>query len=115
MFFQLFTHSVNLLLHRIKLCSSRNLISHTQKFSDAAVILALALFKRYTWEQGARLDCWILVFPPIRHVLTFGVAFLINFLSSSAFLGFRKALEQDAMFFSKEKFKTCERFDFLAY
>ena len=66
MFFQLFTHAVNLLLHRIKLCSSRNLISHTQKFSDAAVILALALFKRYTWEQGARLDCWILVFPPIR-------------------------------------------------
>ena len=113
MFFQLFTHLVNLLLHRIKLCSSRNLISHTQKFSDAAVILALAVFKRYTCKQGARLDCWILVFPPIRlfqkkfskttlllHVLTFGVAFSINFLSSSAFLGFRKALEQDDMSFS---------------
>ena len=27
----------------------------------------------------------------------FGVAFSINFLTSSAFLGFRKALEQDAM------------------
>ena len=27
----------------------------------------------------------------------FGVLFSINFLSSSAFLGFRKALEQDAM------------------
>ena len=32
-------------------------------------------------------------------MLTFGVAFSINFLSSSAFLGFRKALEQDAMSF----------------
>ena len=33
------------------------------------------------------------------HVLTFKVTFSINFLSSSAFLGFRKALEQDAMSF----------------
>ena len=121
MFFQLFTHSVNLLLQKIKLCYSRNLIIHTQKFTDAAVgsdpfnqssnrsdrekrstskggpvfsklfrldrtdplgfgpkfpeisvewitpvMLALAVFKRYACEQGARLDCWILVFPPIR-------------------------------------------------
>ena len=33
-------------------------------------------------------------------LVDFGVLFSINFLSSSAFLGLRKALEQDAMFSS---------------
>ena len=45
----------------------------------------------------------------------FGVAFSINFLSSSAFLGFQKALEQDAISSSVsiEKFKTRVRLYFL--
>ena len=47
----------------------------------------------------------------------FGIAFSIKFLFSSAFLGFRKALEQDAMSssVSTRKYKTRVRFDFLAY
>ena len=43
MFFFKITHAVNLLLHKIKLCSFTNLIS--QKFSDSAVILAKAVSK----------------------------------------------------------------------
>ena len=41
------THAVNLLLHKIKLCSFTNLIS--QKFSDSAVILAKAVSKHQLW------------------------------------------------------------------
>ena len=52
-------------------------------------------------------------------IVDFGVPFSINFLSSSAFLGFRKALEEDAMSSSVsvvrrlESFETRVRFDFL--
>ena len=45
MFFQI-THAVNLLLQKIKLCSFTSLIS--QKFSDTAVILDIAVSKRCT-------------------------------------------------------------------
>ena len=111
--------------------SSTNLIS--QKFSDSAVIVAIsvsrALHFRLVSCEGARLDCWIFVFPTFLHStksftdhfvtarVDFGIAFSIKFLSSSAFLGFRKALEQDAMSssVSRRKYKTRVRFDFLAY
>ena len=52
-------------------------------------------------------------------IVDFGVPFSINFLSSSAFLGFRKALEQDAISPSVsvvrrlENFSTRVRFDLL--
>ena len=46
----------------------------------------------------------------------FGIAFSIKFLSSSALLGFRKALKEDTMSSSvEEKLKKSVRFDFLAY
>ena len=55
-------------------------------------------------SEGGRLDCWIFVAPtilPFLNIFTarvdFGIAFSIKFLSSSALLGFSKALEQDAM------------------
>ena len=47
MFFQTNTRR-NLLLQKIKLCSFTNLIS--QKFSDTAVILAIAVSKRCTQD-----------------------------------------------------------------
>ena len=42
------TLAVNLLLHKIKLCSFTNLIS--QKLSDSAVILAIEVSKRCTQD-----------------------------------------------------------------
>ena len=55
--------------------------------------------------QYARLEYWIFVYLPenffndyfFTALVDFGVPFSINFLSSSKFWGFRKALEQDAM------------------
>ena len=50
-------------------------------------------------------------------LVDFGVPFSINFLSSSAFLGFQKALDQDLMSSSvsvvlrMENVETCARFD----
>ena len=78
------------------------------------VILAIAVSKRCTQDlpvvntQGSSTGFF---FPTIRSaipeiffkeyffsgIVDFGVPLSINFLSSSAFLGFRKALEQDAM------------------
>ena len=42
--------------------------------------------------------------------VAFGVPFSINFLSSSGFLGFRKALEQDAMSSSVSGVRRLENF-----
>ena len=133
-FFKL-THAVNLLLQKNKLCSFTNLIS--QKFSDTAVILALAVSKRCTQDLPAVnkqhsstvfLFTYSLVIPEFFFFkeyffsgkVDFGVPFSINFLSASAFLGFRKALEQDAMPSSVsvvrkilEHFLTRVKFDFL--
>ena len=77
-----------------------------QKFSDSAVILAIAVFKRCPPD----FVYWIFGYCTIRPFrnnvfkeyffsafVDFGVPFSINFHSSSAFLGFLKALEQDAM------------------
>ena len=63
--FQLISHTVNLLLYKI---NSTNFIS--QKFSDSAVLLAIsvpmqALHFILASCEGARLDCWIFVFPII--------------------------------------------------
>ena len=110
------TYEVNSLLQKIKLFSFTNLIS--QKFSVTAVILAFAVSKRCTQDLPVVIrKAWApdFCFPTIRHSrkkikktlekksknsfsvdqLTLGVPFSINFLPSSAFLGFRK--EQDAM------------------
>ena len=77
-----------------------------QKLSDSAVILAIAVSKRCTQD----FEYWIFGYCTIRPFQNnvfkeyffsvfadFGVPFSINFHSSSTFLGFRKALEQDAM------------------
>ena len=111
--------------------SSTNLIS--QKFSDAAVIVAISVSRRCTLDlsvvkaQGS-IAGFLFSLPFCHstksftdHFVTarvdFGIAFSIKFLSSSVFLGFRKALEQDAMSssVSRRKYKTRVRFDFLAY
>ena len=109
--------------------SSTNLISQT--FSDSAVIVAISVSRRCTLDlsvvkaQGS--IAGFLFSLPFCHstksftdhfvTVDFGIAFSIKFLSSSAFLGFRKALEQDAMSssVSRRKYKTRVRFDFLAY
>ena len=101
---QLISHT-NLLLHKI---NPINFIS--QKFSDSAVIIAISaspLDLSAVKEQGSIAGfLFCLPFCHSRKNLTdhfvsahveFGIAFLIKFLSSSALLGFRKALEQDAM------------------
>mgnify|MGYP007058662167 CR=1 FL=1 len=108
MLLQLISHTVNLLLHKI---NSRNF--SRQKFSDSAVILAISVSKRCTLHssvvkaQGS--IAGFLFFLPFCHStkiftdhfvnarVNFGIAFSIKLLSSSALLGFRKALEQDAM------------------
>lgn len=95
------------------MCSSLNLMN--QKFSKSAVILAAEVSKRCILDLpvAKAQDGWIFDFPTIRPFLKkifkdqfvtsrveFGVAFSNTFLSFSAFLGFLKALEQDAMFSS---------------
>ena len=67
-------------------------------------------FKPRCDHEYARLEYWIFAYLPFGHsknkffkeyffsgIVDFWVPFSINFLSSSAFLGFRKALEQDAI------------------
>ena len=122
MLFQLISHTINLLLHKI---NTKNFIS--QKFSDSAVILAVSVSKRCTLDlsvvkaQGSIAGfLFFLPFCHSRKIFTdhfvtarveFGIAFSIKFLSSSALLGFRKALEQDAMSSSVSRRKvqnTCE-------
>ena len=119
---QLISHTINLLLHKI---NTTNFIS--QKFIDSAVILAISVSKRYTLNlsvakaQGSIAGfLFFLSFYHSRKIFTdhfvttrvvFGIAFSIKFLSSSALLGFRKALEQDAMSSSVSRRKvqnTCE-------
>ena len=87
---------------QIKLCSFTNLIS--QKFSDSAVILATAVSKRCTQDlpvvnkQGSRTYHSSMVETFVERLLFHCTCWLsIDFLSSSALLGLRKALEQDAM------------------
>ena len=124
MLFQLISHTVNLLLHKI---NRRNFIS--QKFSDSAVILAISVSKRCNLDlsvvkaQGS--IAGFLFFLPFcqysqwkfftDHIVPasveFGIPFSIKFLSSSALLGFRKALEEAAMSSSVSRRKgqnTCE-------
>ena len=126
MLLQLISHTVNLFLHKI---NSTNFIS--QKFSASAVILAISVPKRCTLNlsvakaQGsiAEFLCFLHSGIPEKFSLTifpdhfvtaridFKIAFSIKFLSSSALLGFRKALQQDAMssWVSRRKVKnTCE-------
>ena len=129
MLFQLISHTINLLLHQI---NTTNFIS--QKFSDSAVILAISVSKRCTLDlsvvkaQGSIAGfLFSLPFCHSRKIFTdhfvtarvdLGIEFSIKFLSLSALLGFRRALEQDAMSSSvivEEKIKTRARFDFLAY
>ena len=118
MFFKI-THPVNLLMHKIKLCSFTSLIS--QKFSDSAVILANSKCPSVASCEYARLEYWIFVYRPFSHcrknflrdyfftvLFDFGLPFSINFLSSSAFLGFRKALEHDTMCSSVSVVRTLE-------
>jgi len=95
--------TVNLLFHKI---NGTNFIS--QKFSDSAVILAISVSKRCTLDlsvlKAQGLIAGFLFFLPFCHSrkiftarVDFGIAFSIKFLSSSALLGFRKVLEQDAV------------------
>ena len=116
---------VNLLLQRNKLCSFTNLIS--QKFSDTAVILAIAVSKRCTQDlpvvtvlKARVLDFCLPTIRPFQknffkeyffsRIFDFGAPFSINFISSSTFLGFRKALEQDAMSSSVSVVRRLENF-----
>ena len=127
MLFQLISYTINLLLHKI---ITTNFIS--QKFSDAAVILAISVPKRCTLDlsvvkaQGS--IAGFLFFLPFCHSrknftdhfvtsrVEFGIAFSIKFLSSSALLGFRKAQTVcHVLRLVEEKFKTRVRFDFVAY
>ena len=110
MFFQNNTRS-KFTIAKIKLCSFTNLISQT--FSDTAVILPIAVSKRCTQDlpvvkrQGSSTGFLFTYHSAIpekffqRKLFHWNswlwVPFSINFLSSSAFLGFRKALKQDAM------------------
>ena len=131
MLFQLISHTVNLLLHKI---NSRHFIS--QKVSDSAVVLAISVSKRCTLDlsvvkarrRKGSIAGWLFFLPFCHsrnfftdHFLTarvdFRIAFLIKFLSYSVLLGFRKVLKQDAISssFVKEKLETCVRFDFLEY
>ena len=127
MLFQVISHTVNLLLHKI---NSTKFIS--QEFSASAVILAISVSKRCTLDLSVvkaegSIARFLFSLPLcqttknfIDHFVTarvdFGIAFSIKFLSSSAFLGFRKALEKDAMssLVSRGKYKTRVRFEFLA-
>ena len=55
--------------------------------------------------------------PFVTARVDFGIAFSLKFLSSSAFLGFRKTLQQDgrSSSVSRRKYKTRVRFNSLAY
>ena len=123
--FQLISHTVNIFFTILfaqffdKLYQSKvQWLSH-----HIGYISVQALHFRLVSCEGARLDCWIFVFPAILlfqknftdHFVTacvdFGIAFSIKFLSSSAFLGLRKGLEQDTMssLVSRTKVQnTCE-------
>ena len=103
MVFQLISHTVNLLLHK---ANSTNFIS--QKFSDSPGYISVqALHFRLVTAQGSIAGfSFFLPFCHSRNIFTnyfvtarvdYGIAFSIKFLSSSALLGFRKALEQEAM------------------
>ena len=87
MLFQLIAHTVNLNLSVSRRCT-----------------LDLSVVKAQGWIAGF---LFFLPFYHSRKIFTdhfvtarvdFGIAFSIKFLSSSALLGFRKALEQDAMY-----------------
>ena len=97
---------------RSKFSITKNLIR--QQFSDTTVILAIAVSKRCTQDlpvvtvlKARVLDFCLPTIRPFQKtffkeyffsgIVDFGVPFSINFLSYSAFLGSRKALEQDAM------------------
>ena len=98
-------------MHKIKLSSFTNLFS--QKFSDLAAILAITVYERCTQvfsvvkTQGSRTRFsffYLLAISEIffkRYFFTaradFGVAFSIKMLFSPDILGFRKALEHNAM------------------
>ena len=104
-----------------------NQFNISQTFSDTAVILAIAVSKRCTQDlpvvtvRKARvLDFCLPTIRPFQKIVfkeyffsgivDFGVPFSINFLSSSGFLGFRKALEQDAMSSSVSDVRRLEKF-----
>ena len=104
---QLISQTVNLLLNKI---NSTHFIR--QKVSDSAVILAISVSRRCMHFRLVSCEGSIAGFlfflPPChsRNIFTdyfvtarvdFGMAFSIKFLASSALLGFREALEQDAM------------------
>ena len=115
-------------MHKIKLCSLTNLIRQT--FSDLAVILALTVYKRCTQvfsvvkTQGSSTSFSFSYHSAISENLfkgyfftarvDFGVAFSIKLLFSPDILGFRKALEHNAMSFSvsvvrrKKVLNACE-------
>ena len=98
-------------MHTIKLCSLTNLIR--QKFGDLAVILAITVYERCTQvfsvakTQGSNTSFSLSYHSAISENLfkgyfftarvDFGVAFSINLLFSADILGFRKALEHNAM------------------
>ena len=107
---QLSTHKVYLLLHKIRLCFSTNLISNN--FNDFAAILAIVVTKSCSLDlpvvKAQSSIAGSVFFLPFSHsrkifkdhfvtdVSTLG--FSINFLSFSAFFpGSRKDPEQDAM------------------
>ena len=78
--------AVNLLLREIKLCSFTNLIS--QKFSDSALLLAIAVWSLHSRLASCEHTRFCLpTFGHSRKVFTalvdFGAPFSINFLSSS--------------------------------
>ena len=98
-------------MHKVKLSSLTNLIS--QKFSDLAVILAITVYERCTQDfsvvktQGSSTSFSFSFRSATSENLfkgyfftarvDFGVAFSINLLFSPDILGFRKALEHNAM------------------
>ena len=98
-------------MHKVKLSSLTNLIS--QKFSDLAVILAITVYKRCTQDlsvvktQGSSTSFSFSYHSAISENLfkgyfftarvDFRVAFLINLFFCPDILGFRKALEHNAM------------------
>ena len=99
------------MLHTIKLCSLTNLIS--RKFSDLAEILAITVYKGCTQDlsvvetQDSGTSFSFSYHSAISENLfkgyfftarvDFGVAFFINLLFCPDILGFRKALEHNAM------------------
>ena len=107
--------------------TNSNQFNISQKFSDTAVILAIAVSKRCTQDlpvvtvsKARVLDFCLSTIRPFQKIVfkeyffsgivDFGVPFSINFLSSSGFLGFRKALEQDAMSSSVSGVRRLEKF-----